>query len=107
MDIKESILNRRSARVFEDKKVSLEKLEELLEIASHCATGSGQEPWGVCIIDDKEVLKQLSDEAKEDWLKDWEKYPYMHLEPYRKWMEDPDYNIFYTAQTGGIDLWGS
>lgn len=61
-DLKNHIMQRRSYRHFEDKKVPSEIIEEALEIAKWAPSAKNQHPTRWIVIDDKELMKKMMDE---------------------------------------------
>jgi nitroreductase len=58
------IKRRRSIRIFQDKKVEKTKIDQIVQAALLSPSSKNNNPWKFIIVDDKEVLKELSD-AKE------------------------------------------
>jgi nitroreductase len=59
MEIKDAIFGRRSIRVFTDKIVEKEKLEELAQAAIWAPTGGNAQPWVFIIVSEKETLRLI------------------------------------------------
>jgi nitroreductase len=64
MTIFETILARRSVRSYKARKVDKTTISILLEAAVRAPTAIHQEPWAFVIIQDKALLRSLSDQAK-------------------------------------------
>lgn len=94
-DFTSLIRNRRSCRTYTDEPLSRETLTGLIGSAVWVPSGSNTQPWKFVVITDRELMKQYSDAAKDDWLKNLEAAP--HMQQYEQAMRDPDYNIFYNA----------
>ena len=56
----EIIKNRRSIRTYIDKKVEESKIIEILKAAMQAPSSKNAQPWEFVIIDNKEILRQLS-----------------------------------------------
>jgi len=97
MDVLECIATRRSIRSYTDEQISEETLLELLELGTKAPTGSGQEPWGFVILQDREELERLSAKAKQTIKENLASYPY--FEQYKSWLDNPKFNIFNNAPT--------
>lgn len=54
------IMNRTSCRVFQHKEVEQEKIEQLLRAAMAAPTALNAQPWHFIVINDPEIMKQLS-----------------------------------------------
>jgi nitroreductase len=56
-----TILNRRSIRKYKDKPVEKDKVDKLLRAAMQAPSAANQQPWEFIVVEDKEILKKLSD----------------------------------------------
>ncbi|EQG98050.1 nitroreductase family protein [Clostridioides difficile DA00191] len=56
----EVIKNRRSIRTYIDKNIEEDKITEILKSAMQAPSSKNAQPWEFIIVDDKELLKQLS-----------------------------------------------
>jgi nitroreductase len=65
MELDVCIKGRRSVRAYTDESVSKEQLDAVLEAGVWAPTGMAREPWRFIIIENKELIKYVSDEAKE------------------------------------------
>lgn len=50
MEVKEAILQRKSARAFTSQEVKQELLEEILEVAKYSPSSKNNQPWELCIV---------------------------------------------------------
>lgn len=55
------IFNRRSIRKYEDRPIEKEKIEKLLRAAMQAPSAANQQPWEFIVVQDKELLKKLSE----------------------------------------------
>ena len=94
LNVCEAILARRSVRAYTVQKVEAKKILSLLEAAVRAPTAMHLEPCAFAIIQDKKMLKQLSDVAKER-LRVSLKQPLELSED----LIQPDFNVFYNANT--------
>jgi len=62
-DLLELIKNRRSIRSFQDKQVSDNEIQMILEAGRWAPSASNKQPWEFYIIRDKEILKEISKNA--------------------------------------------
>ena len=69
MQLDECIKNRRSVREYTDEPVPDEKIEKVLEAGIWAATGMGKQPWRFIVIEDKSIIKFVSDETKKAAIK--------------------------------------
>jgi len=88
---------RRSIRDFVNRDVPLDVVKEIIgESCLAPSSGNGQ-PWRFIIVQNREVIKRLSDESKRCLLADIEKNPSSPSKNYEGVLRDPDFNIFYNA----------
>lgn len=66
MEVKEAIEKRRSIRRYQDKEISDEIIDELIEAARLAPSGNNVQPWKFKIIKDKKIVEKLK---KEDIFK--------------------------------------
>jgi nitroreductase len=91
---------RRSVRVFSDKAVPFEVVENIIKTASTAPSGAHKQPWIFCVVSNLEIKKQIRQAAEEEeytnyhgrmseaWLEDlkvfgtdWQK-PFLEIAPY-------------------------
>jgi len=70
----ETILGRRSVRSFAPRKVEPDVLKTLLEAAVWAPTALHKEPWGFVIVQNKDILKNISDLAKPLFIEELKKF---------------------------------
>lgn len=97
MDYKELIKNRRSVRSYTDKKVPLATLHEMIQEACLAPSACNGQPWRFIIIQDKDLIKRLSDESKKNSLLAISKDPKSQLKQFEKLFKNPAFNLFYNA----------
>jgi len=90
----ETILGRRSVRSYADRTVEPDILKTLLEAAVWAPTAMHKEPWGFIIIQNKVVLKHLSDLAKPLFIEELKK-----IGTREDVLKHTDGNLFYDAGT--------
>jgi nitroreductase len=64
MELDTCIKGRRSVRAYSDEKVSKEQVEAVLEAGVWAPTGMARQPWRFIVIEDKNIIKYVSDETK-------------------------------------------
>lgn len=64
MDIFDAIKGRRSVRYYQDRPVPGDVVQELLEFAVYAPSGSNRQPWRFALVEDRDLLKKWSDQAK-------------------------------------------
>jgi len=95
----EFILARRSVRAYAPDKLDRSTVQTLLEAAVRAPTAVHEEPWAFVVVQDKQVLKQLSDFAKPLFVEEMRhrniKGTIQSFEHYTR----PDFDIFHGAGT--------
>jgi nitroreductase len=99
MTIFETILARRSVRRFKARKVDKTAINILLEAAIHAPTSIHQEPWAFVVIQDKTLLRNLSDQAKPLFIAQVQEDDLEHTGHSFDVFNHPDFNVFYDANT--------
>ena len=88
MEFSKTILKRKSTRAFLDKAVEAEKIQRILELASHAPSGVNTQPWQVAVVTG-EKKKQLDAQLEETFRSgkqsamDYQYYPKQWKEPYK------------------------
>lgn len=95
MDIKEAIYTRRSIRAYENKPVDRGLVQQVIEAAVQAPCGMGIEPWKFAVIQDREILADLSGRTKAHMLGMIDQIP--PLAQYRETLENPGFNVLYGA----------
>lgn len=92
MDVLEAIRQRRATRGYTPKPVDEATVLALLDAAVHAPSANNLQPWSFAVIQDRELLKEISEEAKAALARDphWKS----HLP-----LADPAFDIFYGAGT--------
>ena len=99
MTIFETILARRSVRSYKARKVDRTTVSILLEAAVHAPTAIHQEPWAFVVIQDKVLLRSISDLAKPLFVAEAHEKGLEHAGHSFDIFKHPDFNIFYDATT--------
>lgn len=97
MDIIDCINNKRSVRVYKEQAISEKTLDELIVLGTKASTGSGMEPWGFVIINNKEEIDIWSEKIKKYLLDNLDEYSYLHQ--YESWLKNPKFSVFNHAST--------
>jgi len=99
MTIMDAIHGRRSVRSYAPERLDTVTIQTLLDAAIWAPTAVHEEPWAFVIVQDRAILKSLSDRAKEIFSAEAE---HAHPEQARHLLDmlaKPDFNIFYDAGT--------
>ncbi len=97
MEFQELLKKRRAIRDFMDKQVPLEVVKAVLQDSSLAPTASNGQPCKFIIVQDKKMIKKLSDESKKNLLADCELNPESPLNNYKAALADESFNAFYNA----------
>jgi len=97
VELVDALRTRRSIRKYREDQIPDQTLRELLELATWAPSGMNSQPWVFAVVQDREYMRRLSDEAKALMLARLKDFP--KLERYRRIMTNPDFNIFYNAPT--------
>jgi len=93
MEIKDVIYSRRSVRNYSEKAVDKAAIESLIDAAIQAPSAMNSQPWAFGVVQDKELLRKVSDRAKEEFLR------VANVGEYRETLENPEFNIFYNVTT--------
>ena len=99
MTIFETILARRSVRSYKARKVDRTAISILLEAAVRAPTAIHQEPWAFVVIQDRQLLRSLSDQAKPLFVAEAQEKGLEHAGHSFDIFSYPDFNVFYDAST--------
>jgi len=97
MNYSDLLKQRRSVRNFEERKVPIEVIKEIITESTYAPTASNTQGWKYIIVNDRSVMKRISDECKKSLLKRIENNPDDYAKRYEKLLMKEDYNIFYNA----------
>lgn len=99
MTVFETILARRSVRRYKARKVDRTTINILLEAAVRAPTAIHQEPWAFVIIQDPQLLRSLSDEAKPLFVAEVQERGLERAGHSFDVFNTPSFNVFYDAST--------
>lgn len=97
MNFSELLKNRRAIRDFQNKDVPLETVKEIIQDTTFAPTASNVQPCKFIIIQDRNLMKQISDESKRNLLEDIRNNPGSTLSMYADILKDKTFNAFYNA----------
>jgi len=97
-NIFENILARRSVRAYAPDELDRNTVQTLLEAAVRAPTAMHEEPWAFAVVQNRQVLKKLSDRAKPLFI---ERLHRSHQAGGHALdiFSNPDFNIFHDAGT--------
>lgn len=99
MNVFEAILARRSVRNFTAQDVDRTTVRILLEAAVRAPTAMHEEPWAFVVIQDRQLLRHLSDRARPIFTQEMRRSGVRPDGHALKACSDPDSNIFHDAGT--------
>lgn len=95
MELKDAIYGRRSIRKYTDKKVEKEIIEQLIDFGIQAPSAMNSQAWSFGVIQDKNLLTELSNETKAYLLSILDTNPF--LASYKNTLENPNFDIFYNC----------
>jgi nitroreductase len=99
----DAIYGRRAVRSYKEDKLEVATVRRLLEAAVQAPTAIRVEPWVFAVIQDRAVLRSLSDRGKSLFAQEMAQRAAAGGVPsasrYRELLADPEFNIFYDAGT--------
>ncbi len=97
MEYRELLIKRRSIRNFKDTPVANELLLEMIRESTLAPSSGHSQQWRFVIVNNRGMMKRISDESKRNILKRIEDNPNDYAKRYEAAMRNPDYNVFYNA----------
>jgi nitroreductase len=97
MDFKELYTNRRSIRNYHDRPVSTEILKDIVRESTLAPSSGNNQPWKFVIVNNKEMMKRISDESKKNLLKRIDESPEDYIKKYENALKNENFNVFYNA----------
>jgi nitroreductase len=97
MDFQELLVKRRSVREFEDKEVALDLVKEIIAESIKAPNASNAQPWKFIIVNDKKMMKRISDDSKKTLMAGIEKDPNSPMKGYLEVLRNENFNVFYNA----------
>jgi nitroreductase len=105
IDVIDVIYQRRAVRAYKPDNIDERRLRALLDATVHAPTAMHEEPWQFIVVQNRALLKRLSDRAKEMASMQAEhhgnllKPPGVAGDGIASPLADPHFNIFYDAGT--------
>jgi nitroreductase len=96
-DFFELLKTRRSIRDFQEKKVPLELIQEIIKDTCMAPSSGNGQPWKFIIVNNKEWIRKLSDESKGNLVSFIEKNPNSPVKKYEANLRNKGFNVFYNA----------
>jgi nitroreductase len=77
--------------------VPIETIREIIEDSCLAPSAANKQPWKFIVVNNKDLIKRLSDESKKNILAYIEQSPDTPNNKYEAAMRNPDFNVFYNA----------
>lgn len=99
MDFFKLLEKRRTIRTFEDKEVPTELLLEIINDSIKAPNGGNRQPWSFVVVNDRAMIKRISDESKKHILDEIAENPDFYMKRYENALKNDEFNVFYNAPT--------
>jgi nitroreductase len=99
MNVMDAIAKRRSVRSYTSDRLDRDTVSTLLAAAIRAPTAIHEEQWAFVVVQGKPLLKHLSEAARMHFIAEQEHTPERQHSPAFQKFNDPDFNIFYDADT--------
>jgi nitroreductase len=93
----ELLKKRRSIRNFKDQEVPLQMIKEIIKDSCLAPSAVNGQPWQFIVVSDRDMIKRLSDDSKENLLSYLADHPDSPIRNYETNLRNPNFNIFYNA----------
>jgi len=97
MEFAQLLKTRRSIRNYQDLPVPLKLVKELIEESTLAPNAGNEQPWKFIIVNDKKLLKRMSDESKKNILARIAANPNDYAKKYEGMLQNESFNVFYNA----------
>ena len=102
----DAIYGRRSARSYAPQALEKSTVRALLDAAVQAPTAMHEQPWLFVVVQDRQILKRLSDQVKATWAREAIPPPRLRVAggsalhaDFIARLEDPAFDVFYNAGT--------
>jgi len=97
MTFYELLENRRSIRSYQDSSVPVEVIREMINESTLAPSAGNEQPWRFVIVNDKEMIKKISEESKKNILARIAANPDDYAKKYERTLQNDSFNVFYNA----------
>ena len=97
MTFEEVMQARRSVRSYEEKPVEMNVIKSLIAESTLAPSAGNSQPWKFIIINNKEIMAQVSAESKQNLLNRIASNPEDPAKTYEQMLKKEDFNVFYNA----------
>lgn len=91
-EIIQTILSRRSVRVYSDEQIKQDDLDLILKAGLYAPSGCNTQPWHFTVVQNQEIINTLSVESKKEFANS-------ENETFRQMAQNENYKLFYNAPT--------
>lgn len=99
VSVTEAIYQRRAVRDYSPHKVDKHTINTLLKAAVHAPTAMYEEPWCFAVVQDAQLLDNLSNSIKALMYKEAHHFPKLQMQQLQEVVKNPDFHVFYNAHT--------
>jgi len=96
-DFFDLLKKRRSIRLFEDRSVSTDQILEIIQDSTLAPSSGNGQPWRFIVVNNREMIKRLSDESKANLLAYLDQNPEAPIRVYEAVLRNENFNVFYNA----------
>lgn len=96
-EIFKNIYERRSIRNYRPDAVPDDAIKEIIRAGIFAPSAMNVQPWKFVVIRNREMIKRLSDKAKELWIEQSKNMQSPDLQRLADLVSVPTYNLFYNA----------
>jgi nitroreductase len=97
MNFDDLLIKRRSVRDFEDQSVPVELVKTLINDSIKAPNSGNNQAWKFVIVNNREMIKRMSDAGKAAILLDIENDPNSPMKRYEEHLRNKRFNVFYNA----------
>ena len=97
MEFNELLKRRRAIRNFEDKEVTIDQINEIIELGCLAPNARNDQIWRFVVVTDRDMIKRISDESKRNHLNELEANPDLNANRYAETLKNEKFNVFYNA----------
>ena len=97
MEFAEMLKSRRSVRKYRAAPVPIEIIEELIKESTLAPNAGNEQPWKFIVVNNREMLKKMSDESKKNILSRIAANPNDYAKKYEGMLRNESLNVFYNA----------
>lgn len=91
------LINRRSIRKYRENSVSVEVVQKIINESTLAPSAGNEQPWKFIIVNNKAMLKRISDDCKKNILARIAANPDDYAKKYQSMLQNESFNVFYNA----------